>query len=217
MTLPHTYPRRVLLAVTGLSPQIVTETLYALARLTLLDPEAGQFHALCRDCGLVGIRFDAGCITVIGAESGQPLADIRTPEENARAADTLLAMVRELTADPDSALHVSIAGGRKTMGFYLGYCLSLCARPQDRMSHVLVSEPFESHPQFFFPPARGRVLYTRDNRPVHTDDARVTLADIPFVRLRRGVPEALDRKSTRLNSSHHSISYAVFCLKKKKE
>src|SRR5690242_20944438 len=28
---------------------------------------------------------------------------------------------------------------------------------------------------------------------------------------------ALDRKSTRLNSSHMSISYAVFCLKKKKE
>src|SRR4051794_16187228 len=28
-------------------------------------------------------------------------------------------------------------------------------------------------------------------------------------------PEALDRKSTRLNSSHPSISYAVFCLKKK--
>src|SRR4051794_41337987 len=28
---------------------------------------------------------------------------------------------------------------------------------------------------------------------------------------------ALDRKSTRLNSSHPSISYAVFCLKKKKK
>src|SRR5437868_12034351 len=28
-------------------------------------------------------------------------------------------------------------------------------------------------------------------------------------------PEYLDRKSTRLNSSHVSISYAVFCLKKK--
>src|SRR5574337_1878857 len=28
---------------------------------------------------------------------------------------------------------------------------------------------------------------------------------------------AKDRKSTRLNSSHHSISYAVFCLKKKKK
>src|SRR5690606_39861692 len=29
-------------------------------------------------------------------------------------------------------------------------------------------------------------------------------------------PHALDRKSTRLNSSHVKISYAVFCLKKKK-
>src|SRR3712207_8198708 len=29
-------------------------------------------------------------------------------------------------------------------------------------------------------------------------------------------PFALDRKSTRLNSSHANISYAVFCLKKKK-
>src|SRR5690242_21033368 len=30
-------------------------------------------------------------------------------------------------------------------------------------------------------------------------------------------PEPKDRKSTRLNSSHMSISYAVFCLKKKKK
>src|SRR5699024_11276295 len=32
---------------------------------------------------------------------------------------------------------------------------------------------------------------------------------------RRAVQNAADRKSTRLNSSHVSISYAVFCLKKK--
>src|SRR5689334_24157295 len=31
----------------------------------------------------------------------------------------------------------------------------------------------------------------------------------------RGLPRQRDRKSTRLNSSHSSISYAVFCLKKK--
>src|SRR5690348_18075361 len=31
------------------------------------------------------------------------------------------------------------------------------------------------------------------------------------------VPKSGDRKSTRLNSSHPSISYAVFCLKKKKK
>src|SRR5438067_10566606 len=44
--------------------------------------------------------------------------------------------------------------------------------------------------------------------------------DLPELRrladdLRRG-GAARDRKSTRLNSSHVSISYAVFCLKKKK-
>src|SRR5699024_11817595 len=32
---------------------------------------------------------------------------------------------------------------------------------------------------------------------------------------RRGEADLIDRKSTRLNSSHVSISYAVFCLKKK--
>src|SRR5256886_6718917 len=32
----------------------------------------------------------------------------------------------------------------------------------------------------------------------------------------RGIQIAIDRKSTRLNSSHSQISYAVFCLKKKK-
>src|SRR3989449_5533182 len=34
---------------------------------------------------------------------------------------------------------------------------------------------------------------------------------------RRPVGEERDRKSTRLNSSHGYISYAVFCLKKKKK
>src|SRR2546427_2421492 len=34
---------------------------------------------------------------------------------------------------------------------------------------------------------------------------------------RRKCPEIPDRKSTRLNSSHSQISYAVFCLKKKKK
>src|SRR5699024_12316202 len=37
------------------------------------------------------------------------------------------------------------------------------------------------------------------------DHARAQIADIPF-----GLPFQIDRKSTRLNSSHVSISYAVF-------
>src|SRR3712207_7003939 len=38
-----------------------------------------------------------------------------------------------------------------------------------------------------------------------------------FLARTRGAVATADRKSTRLNSSHANISYAVFCLKKKKK
>src|SRR2546430_16138980 len=41
--------------------------------------------------------------------------------------------------------------------------------------------------------------------------------DDPWVRATYGSSGLTDRKSTRLNSSHSQISYAVFCLKKKKK
>jgi CRISPR-associated protein (TIGR02584 family) len=41
-----------------------------------------------------------------------------------------------LTSDPDSALHVSLAGGRKTMRFFAGYALSLFAFDRNRGPHV---------------------------------------------------------------------------------
>src|SRR5437867_10158295 len=36
------------------------------------------------------------------------------------------------------------------------------------------------------------------------------------LKFKEGTPSGVDRKSTRLNSSHRTISYAVFCLKKKR-
>jgi CRISPR-associated protein (TIGR02584 family) len=199
---------------------VVTETLYALAvqsqekfipteihvistgegaeraRLSLLDPSIGQFYALCKDYGLHDIAFPLENIHVIEDTFGNPLSDIRTPEDNLRAADYIVDFVRNFCSDTSSMLHVSIAGGRKSMGFFAGYALSLFGRTQDRLSHVLVNDPFESLPDFYFPPVQGKVLYSRNNnRPVHTSDARIMLADIPFVRLRGGIPQNLqDRK-----------------------
>src|SRR3712207_8443405 len=52
------------------------------------------------------------------------------------------------------------------------------------------------------------------------DDFSVTILIGWFLQIevvaRSPAPEREDRKSTRLNSSHANISYAVFCLKKKK-
>src|SRR2546429_3259260 len=55
----------------------------------------------------------------------------------------------------------------------------------------------------------------------HHPGSRCTLAiaagtDRYVVKLFADAAKVLDRKSTRLNSSHGYISYAVFCLKKKK-
>src|SRR5207253_4302591 len=47
--------------------------------------------------------------------------------------------------------------------------------------------------------------------------ARESSADEALLRVGVVQPAHLDRKSTRLNSSHVAISYAVFCLKKKKK
>src|SRR5256885_12241801 len=46
--------------------------------------------------------------------------------------------------------------------------------------------------------------------------ARLPIADRVRLELRAVAIDERDRKSTRLNSSHLVISYAVFCLKKKK-
>lgn len=208
--------KKILLAVTGLTPQVVTETLYALAvttqpafvpdeihivttregasriRLTLLQGDR-QLERLIADYALDRSKL---CLTpekihLIPDQHQQALEDIRTLSDNQAAADVITDLVRQLTTDPDSMIHASIAGGRKTMSFYLGYALSLFGRPQDRLSHVLVSEPFESLYEFFFPPRQPRVLFTRDNKPVSTEEAQITLADIPFVRLRDALPHPI--------------------------
>src|SRR5690348_18473349 len=77
---------------------------------------------------------------------------------------------------------------------------------------------------FFFNDTATTEIYTlslHDALPIFGDHQLDGAPDEPLVLLPRDLAdeggEALDRKSTRLNSSHPSISYAVFCLKKKKK
>ena len=209
--------RRILICVTGLSPQIVTETLFALsvsqtprwvpdeirlittqrgadnARLTLLSDNPGWFHRLCRDWQLPPIAFDASHIEVLQDAHGKPLEDIRDDQDNQRAADGIADMVRRMTEDEHTEIHASIAGGRKTMGFFMGYAMSLWGRPQDRLSHVLVSAPFESRPEFFYPTPTPHVIPARapGQDPLDASSAKVWLGDIPFVRLRKLLPASI--------------------------
>src|SRR5437764_7418616 len=61
-------------------------------------------------------------------------------------------------------------------------------------------------------------LFRSRNRGGERDLDHIILAAIRGVdRAQIEYPQVRDRKSTRLNSSHRCISYAVFCLKKKKK
>src|SRR5437879_12909074 len=74
---------------------------------------------------------------------------------------------------------------------------------------------------FFFNDTPTTEIYTlslHDALPISfgedgTVQGLLELAGLPYV----GAGVVGDRKSTRLNSSHRCISYAVFCLKKKKK
>jgi CRISPR-associated protein (TIGR02584 family) len=218
--------KRILLAVSGMSPQIVTETLFSLAtreedqfiptdiflittadgkkqaEQQLLHPDSGKFHQFCKDYAMPEIAFPAANILVIEDAEGLPLDDIKTPENNEAAADFITRTVRNLTLDPKTALHVSIAGGRKTMGYYLGYALSLYGRRQDRLSHVLVTDRYEGLKDFFYPTPYSQIIFDRDNKSLDAQDAKVMLAEIPFVRLIDGnVPLFLQQEKAGFTDS----------------
>src|SRR5438034_3872003 len=96
-------------------------------------------------------------------------------------------------------------------------------------AQVLSTRKFVVNPDFL-----GRISYDLADAggilvhvdPVHDRGARRLLDERRDHLDRRGLPRSVraeepedltDRKSTRLNSSHTVISYAVFCLKKKKK
>src|SRR5690625_6594452 len=74
------------------------------------------------------------------------------------------------------------------------------------------------------PGASGNGLREKDLTLTIAKKVQALLKDYATVRMSRTTDKTLsltqrtkDRKSTRLNSSHVAISYAVFCLKKKKQ
>jgi len=215
---PHQYPKRILLAVIGMTPQIVTETLYKLAvdsepqfiptevhlittkegaesaKIALLGTayDKGWFHLFCEDYQLDQIQFNEENIHIITDPEGQFIDDNQSTQHNKIASDFITDKVKSFTQDDNTALHVSLAGGRKTMSYYAGYALSLYGRLQDHLSHVLVSKVFMSNKNFFYPRPKEKARRLEiDKRFYSTESAKIILSDIPYVRMRYQVPQAL--------------------------
>jgi len=198
--------RYTLLALAGQTPQVITESVWSVARELQMMPAA--VHVLTTTVGAAHVRarllgkaaFDSvrneeltpatywqALCRALGEEilplhvhvpedADLPLTDVQGKRDDQAFADALYALTAQLTQPGHPPLLGSLAGGRKTMSAHLMTAFSLCARPQDRLLHVLVQpRSLERKTNFFFPNA-------------DFPDARIRRIDVPFPRVRSMLP-----------------------------
>jgi CRISPR-associated protein (TIGR02584 family) len=187
--------RRILIVTGGMSPAIVTETIWALGavrepafwpdrvfvvvtagalercRTSLLGP-AGKLALLSRDLKRPSLASATEIVPTA-------CTDIRTEEDAIAFGDAVCAVVQRETRDEDAVVHLSLAGGRKTMSFHGGAAMTLFGRPHDELSHVLVHPASLERPDADF------------WWPGHNQPGEIELSLIPFVRVRGRLPRAM--------------------------
>lgn len=199
--------KEILISVMGTSPQVLTETLYALFTQGKTFPEEiyvitsenakqklvkhliddQQLNKLFAEYNMPHIKFDQRHILLMEDASGEPIFNGKREEDQSYIADSIMNIIASFTKQEDTRIHASIAGGRKSMSFYMGNAMSLLGREQDMLSHVFINEEFEFCDQFFYPTKQDNYIEVKkDDRTLilNTRDAEVTLAEIPFVRMR---------------------------------
>lgn len=223
----------ILLAVMGKSPAVLTELVWALAQQTpprLPDeiivittlPGANELRKTLfiqkgwsclieylRTAGITGGSLPIfgpaqSCIRILASTQGQDLEDLITVADHERAADFIMSALRCYTDDPKTRVYASIAGGRKTMSAILALCMSLLARDQDKVYHILVNPPYDSptlRPPFLFPRRDILHLDPVTGKKFPSEQARIELIDIPFVRMRGWI----ERECVRFPTSYTSL------------
>ncbi len=210
--------RHILLAIVGLSPQVVTEAVYALfyegrpvtdvhiittsqgasiIHSTLLRPIDSPFQKLCKDLSIKPdkINFGPHNLHILQDVNGNYIDDITGEEDNERLLRLCLELTHRFTKDDDTVVSFLVAGGRKTMTSCLTLAVQLYGRSCDRIYHVLASPDFENSPDFWFPPKNSEVLVLKDRQGEEfykdTKYANVTLVPIPFISIREQLDEKL--------------------------
>ncbi len=207
--------RIVLVACVGTSPAVLTETVWALAHqnppcvpdgVVALTTKPGRdkllaeilgdapsvWTRLCESLRKEKIAVDGklvfgdALVRVIPDAHGNGADDLRTGEDNLRAADFMLQQLRQYTEAPDTVVLASIAGGRKTMSALLFSCMTLLGREDDKVYHVLLPPEFEGgvEPPMFYPVKGIAYVNRATGKRYRSDKFRSELFEIPFVRMR---------------------------------
>jgi len=233
--------REILVFVSGSTPQIITETIQALVcqqpsivpdsiRIITTGPgkqliqeklvKSGILAKLCQEYGIPALKLDEDSFFVLRGHDGHEIKDLWTAAENEIAADQIAGFLRTLAADPATRLHCSLAGGRKTMSYFMGLAFQLVARQWDRLYHVMVSPDFEKNPDFFYKPRTNTRITARfrdgSSKVLNTDDAQVHLIEMPLIYLRDklsvsngGVREMVAEGKRTLDSAATQLPVAV--------
>jgi CRISPR-associated protein (TIGR02584 family) len=188
--------KHTLVAIVGMTPQVVTETLYGLivkkcvciedvyvvttreGKNAVLGIPSDRYSVSLKDAierlasayGFTPPAFDPEHHVLVAQEESVELHDIRSDRENRLFPNLIVDLLRRKSEEPDGVLHCSIAGGRKSMSLALAAALSIFGRRDDKLYHVLVSKQLEESGKFF------------PERP--DEDTELVLSEIPYVRLR---------------------------------
>lgn len=195
--------KEIFIFIAGSTPQVITETIYALAmknppvypdEIFIITTKMGKERVedalikkgilkhLIQEYDLPEIVITKDSFIIPVDSSDNPLEDIRDEFDNEIMGDLITSFIKEKAKDTNARLHCSLAGGRKTMSFYIGSALQLFGRPCDKLYHILVTPEFESNPEFFYKPKKDRVIEATGKR-LNTKDAEITIAELPFIRL----------------------------------
>lgn len=190
----------ILVCTLGKSPQVLVETVWALAnqekRIVPDEIVAISMNNFARDVKdsifgkgkgwnlLIGMLRKAKVpivgklhfedVIVANDEKGL-IEDLRTEEDNTRCANYFFALLRSYLGEgDDTRVIVSLAGGRKSLSALVTANMSLFARPQDRLVHLIADSKFED----------GKYHFPKDGKGF-------SLFEVPFVRV-RGLIQGVD-------------------------
>ena len=234
--------KHILLSITGGSPAVLTETLYGIYKNNLTWPDEIQvittqygekqlrlalfekndqdnnvIEQLCADYGIENVPcFSSDQVHIVPDANNNFVDDARSEADQEALADYIVKAVAQLCDDSNNTIHASISGGRKTMTFYLGYAMTLFARKDDMLSHVLLTDPQYEISDFYYPtPYSNRIKNYKKDKWLDTQssDVDVVLSNIPFIRQREHLNLSMLHvfsSGIPFNSENKKITYADF-------
>ena len=151
----------------------------------LLHPEQGWFNSFVREYKAhEQIHFSEDSIKVLSKESNS-LDSIQSREDSLAAAQCIFAEIRDLCADNDTRLHVSLNGADGPLGVYLASAISVHGRQWDRLTQTMVLKDLADNPDFYYPSRIPRQYIVQGTKATEPDilscaESEIRIMDVPM-------------------------------------